>query len=211
MHSHKFIERPSILPEPISPESDVRYWNVPNLLCAFRLIGAVILIAVAWLASPIWFVGLYLVFAASDLIDGAIARWLDQESELGAGLDSIADIALSLSLLTGMLFLCGPALINELPWIALAIASYSMTSFESMRRFGKLPSFHTRTAKLGHFMVAVGGISLILGWSAWPLRIAALTVTLSNIEGWLITRRLTQWQSDVPSIWQLKKVNEPHE
>lgn len=71
--------------------------TLPNVLTGLRLALAPV---VVWhiLASDMWGAFWWFVVAAvTDLLDGNLARWLDQKSVLGAWLDPIADKAMLLS------------------------------------------------------------------------------------------------------------------
>ncbi|MHB8760322.1 MAG: CDP-alcohol phosphatidyltransferase family protein [Thiobacillus sp.] len=73
-----------------------RLLNLPNSISLLRLAAVPL---VAWLILQQHWVAACLLFfaaAASDAIDGLLARWLDQTTPLGAALDSVADKALSL-------------------------------------------------------------------------------------------------------------------
>jgi cardiolipin synthase len=71
-----------------------RVFNLPNVISLLRLAAVPV---VAWLIlqqrweAACW---LFLAAAVSDGIDGMLARWLNQMTQLGAALDSIADKAL---------------------------------------------------------------------------------------------------------------------
>jgi cardiolipin synthase len=68
--------------------------NLPNAITLLRLLAVP---GVAWLIlrqhweAACW---LFLAAALSDGIDGALARWLNQTTRLGAALDTVADKAL---------------------------------------------------------------------------------------------------------------------
>ena len=71
-----------------------RVVNLPNVITLLRLAAVPV---VAWLIlqqrweAACW---LFLAAAVSDGIDGLLARWLNQMTQLGAALDSVADKAL---------------------------------------------------------------------------------------------------------------------
>jgi cardiolipin synthase len=71
-----------------------RVFNLPNVISLLRLVAVPV---VAWLIlqqrweAACW---LFLAAAVSDGIDGVLARWLNQMTQLGAALDSVADKAL---------------------------------------------------------------------------------------------------------------------
>lgn len=180
-------------------------WNVPNFLSVVRIVGAFFLVAIAFTDQPHWFVGIYLVFAFTDLIDGPLARWLGQSSTIGAKLDSVADVLLSTSLLIGATILSWELLKRELPLISVAIASYVLCAGVALWKFKHMPAFHTYLSKVNHLLVAVGFICLILQWSVWPLRVAAVTTILTNLEGTAIGLLIDEWKTDVPSVFGIKR------
>jgi cardiolipin synthase len=71
-----------------------RIFNLPNIITLLRLAAVPV---IAWLImqqqweAACW---LFLAAAVSDGIDGLLARWLNQMTQLGATLDSVADKAL---------------------------------------------------------------------------------------------------------------------
>ncbi|HEY9100390.1 MAG TPA: CDP-alcohol phosphatidyltransferase family protein [Thiobacillus sp.] len=93
-----------------------RILNLPNSITLLRLAAVPV---VAWLITQqrweaaCW---LFLAAAVSDGIDGLLARWLDQTTQLGAALDTVADKAL------GVVTLVMLTLAEAIPlWVALAI------------------------------------------------------------------------------------------
>ncbi|MEL7499990.1 MAG: CDP-alcohol phosphatidyltransferase family protein [Planctomycetota bacterium] len=178
-------------------------WNLPNSICLFRILGAPVLIGLAIFGLPEWLVVIYIVLAVTDLIDGPIARAWNQQSTLGASLDSIADVVLSLSLVIGIAILEWDILRNERWLIGLAIVSYLTACGLCWFKFRRLPSFHTFAAKLTHFVVAIAGILLILTGAIGPLRVAAILVIATNLEVAIIVVQLKKWQSDVWTVFTL--------
>jgi cardiolipin synthase len=93
-----------------------RVLNLPNIISILRLVAVPV---VAWLIlqqrweAACW---LFLAAAVSDGIDGLLARWLNQMTQLGAALDTIADKALAVVTLV-MLTQAGAIPL----WVTLAI------------------------------------------------------------------------------------------
>jgi cardiolipin synthase len=80
---------------PAGPELPARLWTIPNGLSFARLAGVPVFL---WLvlgmrtqAADWWAVGILIASAATDWLDGKIARALHQESRLGQLLDPAAD------------------------------------------------------------------------------------------------------------------------
>ncbi len=98
----------------ISTETGERLglWTVPNLLTLARIAAAPAL-ALPFLLVPrpeadLWALGLFLAAAATDFLDGWLARRLGQESALGRVLDPIADKAMVVIALALVLALYDP-------------------------------------------------------------------------------------------------------
>lgn len=93
-----------------------RVFNLPNVITLLRLAAVPV---VAWLIlqqrweAASW---LFLAAAVSDGIDGLLARWLNQMTQLGAALDTVADKALGVATLV-MLTQAGAIPL----WVTLAI------------------------------------------------------------------------------------------
>ncbi|MHB1085451.1 MAG: CDP-alcohol phosphatidyltransferase family protein [Thiobacillus sp.] len=93
-----------------------RIFNLPNIITLLRLAAVPV---VAWLIlhqhweAACW---LFLAAAVSDGIDGLLARWLNQLTQLGAALDTLADKAL------GVVTLVMLTQVGAIPlWVTLAI------------------------------------------------------------------------------------------
>jgi phosphatidylglycerophosphate synthase len=181
-----------------------RWWNIPNALSLIRWLGSPSLIYFGWMQLPQAFVIVYLVLALTDWLDGKIAVRFRLQTTLGARLDSFADATLYVSVLLGGLALWHDRLIENKLWLVMACGSYGLATLLGWLKFGQWPSYHTRTAKISWLfvMVAVG----CLAWElpVWPLKLAAVSVTLANLESIAITYRLRKWQTDVISVWVIK-------
>ena len=93
-----------------------RVLNLPNIITLLRLAAVPV---IAWLIlqqrweAASW---LFLAAAVSDGIDGLLGRWLNQMTQLGAALDTIADKAL------GVVTLVMLTQVGAIPlWVALTI------------------------------------------------------------------------------------------
>ena len=62
---------------------------IPNIISAFRILGALCLLFVNPTSARFWVI--YGLCGISDMLDGYLARKLHAESKTGAALDSVAD------------------------------------------------------------------------------------------------------------------------
>ena len=187
-----------------------RLLTIPNLLCLVRLIGSFILIPIALQGRNELFLWMFLVLAATDWLDGKLAILLNQRSVFGARLDSWADAALYAALIFGVIVIYNDVLRAELSWVLPALGSYLASTLAGFWKYQRWPSYHTRAAKTSWLLTAVAVVALFTGWSIWPLRIAALAVTLTNLEALAITAISPQWRSDVTSIYHAWRDNNRH-
>ena len=111
---------------------------LPNALSLLRLTGAATL---AFLPVGAGFWAVYLLCGLSDMLDGALARRLKAESELGSKLDSLGDLA--------FVIVCAVRLLPELElavwawvWIGI-IAAVKLLCFAAAK---EIP--HTKLNKL---------------------------------------------------------------
>ena len=158
-------------------------YTLPNLLTLIRLLLAPV---VAWrllehdVDGAFW---LFVIAAITDLLDGNLARWLNQRSVLGAWLDPIADKVMLLTTLSML------ALTELLPmWLLYVVVVRDLiilAGAEGYRRLtGKLDVRPTISGKIATFMEFVlvswvlADIALDLGWD-WSIEPLALITALA--------------------------------
>lgn len=186
-----------------------RILNAPNVLGMLRLAGTPALVALAWLDRDRAFLWLLIALWLTDWIDGKLARLLDQRTAFGARLDSVADAAMYAALALGAWWLHPDVLRQEAMWLAAAGLGYVAALFVGFVKFGRMPTYHTRGAKTCWLLVGVAAILLFAGGPSWPVRIALIAVTLTNLEAIAITAVLRRPRSDVPSLyhaWRIRRV-----
>lgn len=183
------------------PEISNKILTIPNLLCLVRLVGSFILIPIAWQGRNEVFLWCFIFLAMTDWVDGKLAILLNQRTVLGARLDSWADAALYAALLFGVVTLYGDTLRAELAWIATALVTYLISTVAGFWKYKRWPSYHTRAAKTSWFLTGLAVIALFVEWAIWPLRVAAVAVTLTNIEAIFITIISPAWRADVTSVY----------
>ena len=126
------------------PRVSNRVLTVPNMICAIRLVGSLVLIPIALQGRNELFLWLFIALAMTDWIDGKLAILLDQRSVLGARLDSWADAALYAALLFGVVTLYGARLQAELVWIGSAVLTYLISTAAGLWKYRRWPSYHSR-------------------------------------------------------------------
>ena len=137
-------------------------FSIPNMLSLFRLTLVPILTALAIAGRAEGFLLLLAFSLVSDVLDGHMARKLQQTSELGAKLDSWGDMLTYAVMILG-LYLIWPTIFNEQALFLLAaMLSYILPLALALNRFGSYPSYHTLGAKITAILLAPAYYLLIL-------------------------------------------------
>lgn len=178
-------------------------FNVPNMLCAVRLAGAPVMLYLAYAQQSTAFLFLFGFLLLTDWLDGKLAILLNQRTSLGARLDSLADATLAGSLILSVGVLLPEVVQTEIRGILAVALSYAASVALSLAKFGRLPSYHTWTAKGSWWLVSVGAIALFLDGPVWPIRVAMAAVVIANLEAAGITLVLREWRADVRSVLPL--------
>jgi len=175
-------------------------WSAANLLSAFRLVIAPLLLVFAWNGfATAFLLGIVLSFL-SDLFDGWLARRRHETSALGAKLDSWGDLVMYVTLAAGLWWLRPELIYREAPFVAVAIVSYVLPTFIGLAKFGRLTSYHTWGDKLSSILMGVASVLLLVWETGWLFRVAVVVLALAEIEEIAITVRLKHWRSDIASI-----------
>ena len=178
----------------------VRMRNVPNLLSVSRLVAVAGMLLAAWYSSTGLCVGLLVYALASDVLDGYLARALGTVSVRGAQLDSAADCALFLTLPAVALRLFPSLRASEGTTVALVFAGYALPVFYGLLKFRRLTSYHTTAARAAAVLLSAAFFLFLATDIGWPLRVATGVLVLSAIEEMAITRTLSEWHANVPSL-----------
>lgn len=178
--------------------------GLPNLVTLLRLMLAPVMVTVAYASGNAGLVlGLMAFCFFTDLIDGALARWLRSTSPFSARLDSVADFTFYLAIpLAG--WTVWPALVTrEASWFAAGIASVVLPAGVGFAKFRRASGYHAWLAKLAAGSMAVG-VLLLFGYDVpLPFRMAVVIAMLAAVEEIAITLVLDQPRADVRGIWQV--------
>lgn len=175
-------------------------WTLPNLLSLLRLLSAPVLVALASLEHREAFLWLLAAAFVSDALDGVLARGTGQTSQLGARIDSWADVAVYAALAISLVLLW-PGLVRS-EWLAFSaiVVSVAVPAVVGFARFGRFTSYHTFLTKVAVLVTAVGVFAMVLGISNWPFRFGALVALLSACEEIAISVVLHRERSDVGGL-----------
>lgn len=135
--------------------------SVPNQLSAFRLLMVPVLWGVAALRLPALLGAGWALAAATDVLDGWLARRSGTTTRFGSGLDSLADHLLTLSGFTWLLLFrrafFREQLVPLLVWGALGLTVLAV----SWLRFRRFVDLHLYSAKTAAFLGSLFAIWLL--------------------------------------------------
>lgn len=181
--------------------------TTPWILVAIRLAIAPLLLldALDGKTSDAFMLG-YIVAFLSDIFDGIIARRLGVSTVKLRQADSWADISLYLCLAISAWLLYPEVIISFGIPLLVGIAFQLILFAVSLVKFGKLPSFHTYTAKAWGISLFVAVIGLFgYGWTAGLWGAIGLCI-VNSIEEIVMTLILPQWTHDVLSLFHALKL-----
>lgn len=176
--------------------------HLPNLISGGRLLAAPVMIALMFAHAETAFCWLLIAALASDAVDGLIARALAVQSRIGAMLDSAADVTTLLSAALGVAAFHAELFRDHGLACAAILAGWVLVGAVSVRRYGRLSSFHTYASKAAGYALGFFVATLFLVGFSPPLFFLAVFLSLaSNAEELALLAVLPQWRSDVRGIW----------
>ena len=181
--------------------------NLPNLVSLIRILMAPVLFYFAITQQPYWFIGILLFAEFTDVLDGFLARTLNQITKMGSHLDSLGDFVIYITITICAWILWPDILQRELLYFIIIILSFTLPSLIGYIKFHQFTSYHTWSVKLAVFITIIGYLLLFTGLLDWPFRIAAVFCLYAAIEEIAITLLIHHEHVDVRSVWQALKYN----
>ncbi len=182
--------------------------NLPNLVSFIRILMAPVLFYFALTQQPYWFIGVLLFAEFTDVLDGFLARILNQITELGSHLDSWGDFVIYSTIAICAWILWPDILLRESFYFIIIVLSFTVPALIGFIKFRRFTGYHTWSVKLAVVITVVAYILLFTGLLDWPIRIAMLFCLYAAIEQIAITLLLRHEHVDVRTVWQVKKFNQ---
>ena len=178
-------------------------YSIPNLLSFLRLGLVPVLVGLAYTSKPMVFLWVLAVALLSDVLDGYLARKLNQASELGARLDSWGDVLTYGCMIFGLHQLWPEIFTAQADYLLAAVVFFTLPVAIALSKFGSYPSYHTWGAKLAALLIAPAYYLLILGDSDSFFRMVIIFNALVAAEEVVITLILSRPRSNVDSVFSL--------
>ena len=176
-------------------------FKIPNLVSSIRILIAPLMIYLAVQNLESWFLAMLLFSGFTDVLDGFLARKLNQITTLGSHLDSWGDFAVYSTMAIGAWILWPDIVQRELIYFSLILFSFLLPVLIGLIKYRRLTSYHTWSVKLAVFITFFGYVLLFADIASWPFMLASLLCTYAGIEEILITIVLREERADVRSIW----------
>ncbi len=182
--------------------------TVPNLLSLYRIIAfPVILWFIIRKNAPLFAIFL-IINLISDVLDGLIARIFNMQTELGARLDSMGDTGTYMAGFLGIYVFkwedIAPHMTPLLVYIGLCVFLIIL----ALIKFGRLPSFHLYSWKIGGYIQ--GFFFIILFTFGFYLPLYYLMVgwaILAALEHIAIQLIIPQMRSNVKGLYWVLQNN----
>ena len=184
------------------PQAKNEIVNLPNAVSFLRLLMAPVLFYFALTQQPDWFIATLLFAEFTDVLDGFLARTLNQITEMGSHLDSWGDFVIYSSIAVCAWILWPAILLRELLYFMIIVLSFTLPTVVGFMKFRRFTSYHTWSVKLAVLVTVIGYILLFTGLADWPFRLAALFCLYAAIEEIAITLLIHHEHVDVRSVWQ---------
>ena len=164
---------------------------------------APVLIYLAFMQQPEWFLFALIFTVFTDVLDGFLARMLDQITEMGSHLDSWGDFIIYSTMAICGWLLWPDILRREIFYFVVIVLSFVLPAVIGFIKFHSFTSYHTWSVKIAVAVTIISYILLFSGYLDWPFRVAALFCTYAAIEEIAITLLTRHQQVDVRTVWQV--------
>jgi cardiolipin synthase len=176
--------------------------NISNALSLYRLAAAPVAILVAFEGMRTVFVVLILISLFTDLIDGVLARWLKQETWIGARLDALADSGTLAATIIGALVFETEAIMTNIGWLVAALACLALATLVTLVKFGKLPAFHLYSFKATDVVLTVFFVVLFLyGFVKWLYVFSTLCLAIASLEIVAVALVIDEFRTNQKGLW----------
>ena len=182
-------------------------YNLPNAVSVLRILMAPVLFYFAFTQKPVWFLAALMFSGFTDVLDGFLARTLNQTTAMGSRLDSWGDFTIYTTMAICAWILWPDITATELTSYVVIVISITAPVIVGLIKFKTITSYHTWTVKVAVVVTFVGYILLFAGWLDWPFRVAAVFCAVAALEEIAITLLIHHEHVDVRTVWEALKYN----
>ncbi len=180
-------------------------YNLPNLVSSIRILIVPLLFYFAFQQMEVWYLAALLFSGFTDVLDGFLARLLNQVSALGAYLDSLGDFSIYSTMAICSWILWPEIVLRESLYFGLIVCSFSIPVSIGLIKFHRLTSYHTWSTKVAVAVTFLAYVLLFADLLRWPFILASVVCVYAGIEEILITVVMKHNRINVPSVWAAMK------
>lgn len=126
--------------------------NIPNILSLYRLVSFPFVFYLAWTGQERLFVWFLCINLVTDILDGLIARAFNMMTEIGAKLDSLADVGTYILAFLGIYLFKSATFTPHVFSFSIFIGLFVLCNLFSLLKFGRFPSLHLYSWKIGGYI-----------------------------------------------------------
>ena len=126
--------------------------NVPNILSLYRLFSFPFLLFLALTDREQLFAILLVINLITDVLDGLIARTFNLQTEIGAKIDSIADMGTYILAILGVFIFKWADIEPHIITFSIFIGLFVFSHILSVIKFGIFPCLHLYSWKIGGYI-----------------------------------------------------------
>jgi len=182
--------------------------NLPNLISVIRILLAPVMFYSALKQQTYWFFGVLLLAIFTDVLDGLLARILNQATTLGSHLDSWGDFIIYSTMAICAWILWPDIMLREQLYFITIILSFTLPVLIGLIKFHAIISYHTWSVKLAVAITIISYILLFAEILDWPFRIATLFCIYAAIEEIAITLLIPHQRVNIKTVWQILRNND---
>ncbi len=180
--------------------------NVPNALSLYRMVALPFIVYTIVTGNKQLYITLLSINLITDILDGLIARTFKLETELGARLDSFADMGTYAMAFTGMIVLEKAFVSEHSVEFLLIIGLYVLPQLVSLIRFRRPTSFHLYSSKtLGYIQGIFIFTYFVFGYTPWYFYFMVIASCLVYLEALIIVCSIPALRSNVKGIYFMLK------
>ena len=186
-------------------------FNIPNALSFYRILIFPVLILTIFKDYERLFSILLIINLITDILDGFIARRFNMQTELGARLDSIADTGTFIAAFWGVFAFHLDEFQPYLNSFLVYIGLFLFTNVLALIKFGRMPSLHLYSWKIGGYIKGIFfGVLFLFGFIA-PFYIFMISWAIMECaEHITIQLLVTEMRSNSRGLYWVLKERKSH-
>lgn len=182
------------------------FWNIPNILSLYRIVIFPFILFLIISKRDQLFIVFLLINLFTDILDGFIARRFNMQTEIGAKLDSYADIGTYILAFLGVFIFKWDVIKPDKLILIIFFTFYCTTLLYALIKFKRPASLHLYLFKTtGYLQGTFIGVLFLIGYFQWLFYLALCVGILACIESMIFITILKEPKSNVKGLYCMFK------